>query len=580
MNDLQFAVGRLRASVGGIIQSLALSLLALSVLMARPAWAGSGAWTPTATQAMPLKNIGLLEPIDPAAPLHLAVGLALRNKAQLDTFVQAAGNPGSVLFGSKLTPAQILAAYAPTTEQAQAVLDYLSEAGFTRLELSDNRLVISAYGPASAAETAFNTQLVQFQLAGRSVFANRTAVQVPAALQGTVAAVAGLQNIASSQSTLALDFASMPQGLGLNTFQIGTAFDAALFQGSYDAGDTPTAANTTIGILAEGDLTQVVKDLRQYEQENDLPQVPVNIVQTGPASTDTSGVGEFDLDSQVSTGMAGNVRELVLYDAASLNDADLIPAYQRVVADDSVQAVNVSFGACETLEYLSGAMLLADIAYETGVAEGITFFAAAGDAGASCAYLVNLGLPDTGIIGGVDYPASSPYVVAVGGTTLLINFSDQYIRELSWDAGGGGISLWENPPAWQVGVVPLAGNTELALTRGIPDVAMDADNNISPALVVINGANAGEGGTSLSTPLALGAWARIETAHDNCYGFAAPVLYSLISGLLTAPKGFHDITLGTNGLYVATKGWDYTTGIGSFDIAEVNAALPAVSCKP
>jgi subtilase family serine protease len=207
------------------------------------------------------------------------------------------------------------------------------------------------------------------------------------------------------------------------------------------------------------------------------------------------------------------------------------------------------------------------------VAEGITFFASTGDAGAACGLLINLGLPDTGLVGMVEYPSSSPYVVAVGGTTLFIDSSDDYLYEIAWDAGGGGTSLWETSQPWQNGVVPL-GNSVTA-QRGTPDIAMDADNNLSPAVIVVSGTDTGVGGTSLSSPLSVGSWARMQSTHYNCYGFAAPIFYSFISGYLKAAKDFHDITIGTNGLYIATPGWDYTTGIGSIDIDAVNGGLPA-----
>jgi len=562
----------------------------IGALLATTAVHASG-WVNTATQATPLKNVSGIAPLLSSAPMHIAVGLSPRNKTQLDAFVAQMGKPGSASFGKVLTPQQFINTYAPSEAQTDAVLSYLSQAGFSNLVLSPNHLAITADGSAAVVEKAFNTELVQFSLGGKTVFANRTAAQVPSALEGTVAAVVGLQNVGVMRTQLAQDEASgklrprlatgkplaaRPAAAGVP--QISPELNAAAFQTAYDAGTTPTGWGTTIGIVTEGNISQVPLDLRQYESQNSLPQVPYEIVTTGPASTDTSGIDEWDLDSQSSSGIAGNLREIVFYNTASLGDADLVPDYERIVSDDKVKAVNMSFGGCETLEYLSGGMLLEDIAFEQGAAEGITFFASAGDAGAACGLLINLGLPDTGLVGAVEYPSSSPYVVAVGGTTLFIDSSNSYIDEISWDAGGGGNSLWESAPTWQNGVVPL-GNSTTAL-RGTPDVAMDADNNLSPALIVVDGAAEGVGGTSLSSPLSVGSWARMQTAHGNCYGFAAPIFYSFISGYLTAAKDFHDITVGTNGLYVATPGWDYTTGIGSFDISAVNAGLPAVSCPP
>jgi subtilase family serine protease len=117
------------------------------------------------------------------------------------------------------------------------------------------------------------------------------------------------------------------------------------------------------------------------------------------------------------------------------------------------------------------------------------------------------------------------------------------------------------------------GGATIALYKGVPDVAMDGDAQLSPAAIVVNGADTGVGGTSLSSPLALGAWARLQSTHSNKLGFAPLALYPLAPGLLKAATGFRDIVVGTNGEFVATPGWDYTTGLGTFDISALDAAL-------
>jgi pseudomonalisin/xanthomonalisin len=104
---------------------------------------------------------------------------------------------------------------------------------------------------------------------------------------------------------------------------------------------------------------------------------------------------------------------------------------------------------------------------------------------------------------------------------------------------------------------------------------MDADPN-SGATVYVNGQPEAVGGTSLSSPLALGVWARAISANPKL-GFASPKLYSLYDGTGgaggltgTYPKGgYHDITIGNNGLYEATIGYDLITGLGTFTINEL-----------
>ena len=532
----------------------------------------AGAWTTTATQAIPVPAVGTL-PINPLQQIHVVVGLTPRNKAQLDALVAAVSTPGNAQFGNTITPDQFLASYAPTTDQVQNVVNYLAAQGFTNIEPSANNLTISAYGSAASVQNAFNTQLVAFLSLGKSVFANIAPAQVPAALGNTVSAVVGLQSLGGMNTPLVRRTAvGVPQN-PLTT----PPYSGPQYQIAYDAGATSTGFGTTIGIVTEGDISQVPKDLRQYEAEFNLPQVPYEIVPTGLQTSDTAGTDEWDLDSQSSSGIAGNLKEIIFYNAGSLGDADLIPAYEKIVSENRVKAVNMSFGGCETLEYLSGGMLLADMAYEQGAAEGITFFASSGDGGASCQVIANAGEPV--VLGAVEYPASSPYVVSVGGTSLLTNSDYTYDLETAWISGGGGTSLWETPGIWTSGVIPPVNTT--GGLRAVPDVAMVGDPNLGGADVVVSGADTGIGGTSLSSPLAVGTWARLQSAHGNCYGFAAPIFYtSFGQSYPSAAKDFHDVILGDNFLYPATPGWDFTTGLGSFDIAAVNADLPSISCPP
>jgi subtilase family serine protease len=547
----------------------------------------AGTWADTATKAMPLGSLAT-QPIAASQQLHIVVGLNVRNKPQLDALVAAIGKPGNPMFGKSITTEQFIAGYAPTAAQADAVVSYLRNAGFSDIEVSGNRLSVSAYGNAAAVQSAFNTQLVSFVSKGQSYFANVTPAQVPSALGGVVAAVIGLQNMGQMHTNLQYASASKPNLTGARNIptarpNAGVPQDPLLtppyggpqYQTAYDAGTTPTGWGTTIGIITEGDLTQVPKDLRAYEKEWHLPQVPYEIVPTGNQTSDTAGLDEWDLDSQSSSGIAGNLKKIVFYNAGSLGDPDIAPAIERVVSENRVKAVNMSFGGCETLEYLSGAMLLEDLAFQEGAAEGITFFGSSGDGGASCQLVANAGQPM--LLGSVEYPASSPYVVAVGGTSLYTNSDYSYNLETVWQSGGGGTSLWETPGVWVTGVMNPVNTT--AGQRGVPDIAMVGDPNIGGADVVVNGADTGVGGTSLSSPLSVGTWARMQTAHGECYGFAAPIFYATYGQPFgSAAKDLHDIILGDNFLYPATPGWDYTTGMGTFDIAAANAALPHVAC--
>jgi pseudomonalisin len=159
----------------------------------------------------------------------------------------------------------------------------------------------------------------------------------------------------------------------------------------------------------------------------------------------------------------------------------------------------------------------------------------------------------------------------VGGTTLQTSANGSYSNEIAWVAGGGGPSLFEAPRKYQQGVAPPVGTPcaagGVACGRGVPDIAMDADPN-SGANVYVDGQPVGVGGTSLSSPLALGVWARMESARGNRLGFAGKRLYAA-----RGTTAFHDITVGNTGPYPAAPGYDYATGIGTFNVAKAIARI-------
>jgi len=162
-----------------------------------------------------------------------------------------------------------------------------------------------------------------------------------------------------------------------------------------------------------------------------------------------------------------------------------------------------------------------------------------------------------------------------------------------WIATGGGFSKYESAPYWQSNGICAACNS-FAL-RGSADISMCADNNGCPMDVFIGGTQTGVGGTSLSSPMSMGIWARLETHFNNGLGFAAPVYYGVYAKYepcplgstacvpagepgsdtaalapdTTAPiGGFHDILEGSNGVpSSAAPGWDSPTGLGSIDYA-------------
>jgi len=542
-------------------------------------------WTNTHTQAIPLVQATSLGAINPTTQLHISVALQMQNAAALRTLVQQENTPGSPSYNTAITPDQFNATYAPSTTSAAAVENYLTQSGFTNVAVEPNRLFVTATGSAAVVEAAFNTSLGLFSQNGKTVFVNTKAAQVPASLSGIVLSVLGLNNV---QMAVHPTNHITPCDVSSPTC-LRFTYDPATYWKTYDVGAVPAASSATIAIMAEGNVSQAVTDLRAFEAGNQLPVVPVKIMQVGLASPDTAGVGEWDIDTQYSTGMAGSVKTLYIYTTTSLSDSDTALELNHWAHDDLAKAANASFGICEFFPFLDGTMAASDQVLLEAAAQGQTLFSSTGDTGSFCP----VGVGTNGVPAGVpfvNYPATSTYAVGVGGTTLLSNADASYNGEVAWYAGGGGLSQFEGSPFWQQNVVPTNNPSVPATFRAIPDLSMDADPNTGAIVYMLNTTdgksepNCCWGGTSLASPLAVGVWARLQNAYGNKLGFAPPRLYAKYPAFGTAPTstgtltepadGFHDILTGANGFYTSLPYYDLTTGMGTFDVSAKKAVIP------
>jgi pseudomonalisin/xanthomonalisin len=503
---------------------------------------------------VPAASVNMSDLVAFDMPLHVQVALKIQNKGALDDFIAAAHNPASPLFRAKLQAGDVAANFLPSQAQAQAVADYLSRSGFTNVSVSANRLLVSADGTAASARAAFGTRFVKATDAnGHAAYANIDDAKVPAALADSVLSVSGLQTV-THPHTMIVKAALQNSGPTTHGRPGGgstlVGHNPTTFPTIYDVGSTPTASTITVGIISDGDMTQPLKDLTSFTTANHLPAVNTQVVTVGTPGTDTSGTPEWDLDSQDIVGMSGGVGKLIFYAANSLTNSALTAAFNKVVSDNQAQVINVSLGECETSAYQDGSMAADDQIFALGVAQGQTFSISTGDSGSNECTKKPTGTTPS-------YPASSPYVVAVSGTSVTTGTSSSWVSETLWSGAGGSPSTVEPKPSWQT----QGGGT----TRDVADVAFDADPN-SGAIIIVNGSNAQYGGTSLAAPLFAATWARMLAAHPGL-GFAAPHLYTV------STASYHDITSGSNGGETATVGWDYASGFGSSIVSALNAGL-------
>ena len=192
-----------------------------------------------------------------------------------------------------------------------------------------------------------------------------------------------------------------------------------------------------------------------------------------------------------------------------------------------------------------------DEAFQSAAAMGVTICAAAGDNGSTDG--VNDGNNH------VDFPASDPFVLGCGGTTLQAS-NDQIVTETVWNdlpnggATGGGVSDVFALPTWQQGF-DVPSPTVKAGGRGVPDVSGDADPNTGYNILV-DGQNEVVGGTSAVAPLWAALVARLNQTLGKPIGFLNPLIYAQA----VEAEGFHDVTEGNNGAFSAAVGWDACTG--------------------
>ncbi len=470
----------------------------------------------------------------PATTRSFTVTLRQRHARELGSLVKTGRTVSANTFAAR---------YAPSAGEVRAVRSWATAQGLSTSVPAD-RAFVRVSGAQSTVEHALGVRFDRFRAHGHTYTSTTRAATLPRRVAGAAAGVTGL----SSLGRLAVPHHATPSAFGLS---YPSSYGPKDFAKLYHAPASATGSGQHVAVIAEGDVSQSQHDLPIFEKKFGLPTVPYNKITVGKGDhSDTSGADEWDLDTQYSTGFAPDVSQLDVYDGNSLANDDILASINAWAQGSDTQA-SFSAGGCELLSYATGFTASLDTVLKQAAAQGKTLFVSSGDTGGFCPALIGVNGVPAGLPG-PNYPASSPYVISVGGTTVLGSGPN----EIAWYAGGGGTSLVEPTPGFQ----KSAGGSFLGVRRGVPDVALDADPN-SGYEVIVGGSQETIGGTSASAPSWQGIWARAQGAHSGSLGFAGPVLYN------TVPRSaFHDIVIGDNVPYPATPGWDYTTGLGTPDI--------------
>lgn len=524
------------------------------------------------TRATHLNRGDVVQSVTPLTrSIHITVVLKLRNDTQLKAALATARSHGQAPHRI-MSRAQLAATYLPTAAQAQAVATYLRKAGFTHVRVHRGNMLVSGDASAANVQSAFQTTLVNVRTHdGRSAFANSSPVKIPAALQGTVQAVLGLQTVHKAHT--------LARVMATGTIGVEGHYPTE-FPTIYDASGLPAATNVSVGVWGWGSMQNSVNDLDDFMSGTGLSAGAVNVVCTDTNGFDSNteewsdtttigdptcgglpdeGENEWSMDSQSILGMSGGVKSLTFYAAYGPYSGALTDTLNEIVnptvGEPRPQVINASIGGCERYADANqggdGSMQADNALFEVAATQGQTFSVATGDYGSDeCG---------DGQADSASYPASSPWVVAVSGTTLRAS-NTTWARENVWFHSGGSPSSANDAQPWQTGLT----YGQYAGMRG-PDVAFDA-NAASGELVLLQGSYEQWGGTSLAAPIFAGAWARILQS-DPGLGFAAPHLYALPASAL------HDVRAGNNGQYIAKTGWDWASGLGSVDVGKAAAAL-------
>jgi kumamolisin len=483
---------------------------------------------------------GFVSPVKEGEPITVSV--LLPRKAPIDPTV-------------RLTREQFAEQHGVDEQSKEIVRAFAQEFGLKVEEPKESgRRVLYLTGSAEDMEKAFGVSL-QTQATQEGVLRLREGdITLPEEVAPHVQAVLGLDNRPQAK----------PHNRDAKPRAGNVSYTPVQVAELYGFPANAKATGQTIGVLELGGGYRTA-DITAYFQSLGLaaPKVSAVLVDNAKNSPgDPNGAdGEVMLDIEVAAAVAPGANVVVYF--APNTDQGFIDAIATAVHDSTNKpsVLSISWGGPES-SWTEQAVTALDQACQAAATLGVTITVASGDDGST-----------DGVTGGgnnVDFPASSPHVLACGGTKLVASgttiSSETTWNELSANEGatGGGVSTLFALPSWQTNSKVPAPTTSSG-GRGVPDVAGDAD----PATgytVRVDGRTSVIGGTSAVAPLWAGLIALANAANGQDVGFVNPALYG-------DPKAFRDITSGNNGAFSAGPGWDACTGLGSPNGAAVIAAL-------
>lgn len=497
----------------------------------------------------------ILGPVDPSRRIEVTV--ILRRQEELGEVPSA-----------PLSRDELASRYGASSVDLDLTVRTFTDLGVEVVESDAASRRIRLTGTAERLSRIFGTSLDELTSNGPGGTAvthrHRTGgLQIPAALDGVVVAVLGLDDRPQAR----------PQFRAIPLAATATSYTPPQLGKIYNFPDGTDGTGQTVAILELGG-GYGQQDLETYFGGLGIPTPTITAVGVDGGANqpgqDPSGAdGEVLLDVEVVGALAPKAN-IVVYFAPNTDAGFLDAIIAASHANPAPAAISISWGQSEDA-WTAQARTAFDQAMADAAVLGVTVTAAAGDNGSTD------GAADSR--DHADFPASSPHVLACGGTRLQADAATGVISaETVWNDGpnsatGGGYSDVFPVPSWQSGVVGHAKHKPAPKKagRGVPDVSGVADPQTGYQ-VRVDGKDMVIGGTSAVAPLWAALIARLAQATDRHFGLIQPLLYQ--NGTQAA-SGFHDITKGSNGSYHAATGWDPCTGLGSPDGKALLALLRA-----
>jgi subtilase family serine protease len=534
-------------------------------------------------------------PAGSSQKIGFRVYLTNRDPAGAAAYARAVSTKGNALYGKFLTPAQFRSRFSPTDATVNRVSGWLRDEGFSIGTVPANNKYVEAIGTVGQAAEAFDTTFATYRYRGQTMRSNTTALKVPTSLSG-IQGVIGLDESAAlvhrdasppagfrnappcsrywGQKTITNT--ATPDGTTLtpgpwsdNAAGTVTAYSVTAFapcgyagvqlQGAYGLTGAINAGNdgtgVTVAVIDAYASSTILSDVTTYSSRHGLPPIaghfrevvaPGTYVRPQNPRQDPEGwSGEETLDIEAVHTMAPGAD--IVYVGSPNNYRDLDAIMNRVVDKHLADIVTNSYGyGGEALP--PGYIKPQEDTYIQAAAEGISLFFSSGDSGDET-------FGDPSATPTPDWPASSPWVTAVGGTSMGVTADNTRLFELGWQSGtstwdtatskwgplsylyggGGGTSRLFAQPSYQAGVVPSDIATydgTAPPARVVPDVSALGDPNTGMLVGQTQRFSDGTyydeyriGGTSLSSPLYAGMFALAVQNHGS-YGLANPALYA------------------------------------------------------